>query len=170
MIVTSLVVDDSTINLNLISIILTSVGIIVSSVIAVLLYTFQKRSTEKLLSIQSNLESTEQTLNAMMNTELLLYRNLKPVVAHCYSAALELHPDKELKGGPPANDTKERAAWHRGRADELLKQAHAVKYMAESNMHSFQDDVYQSLNAFVDVCLNQAFDYTMEYVPDAETP
>jgi hypothetical protein len=169
MIVTSLVVGDTTINLSLISIGLTIVGIILSSGIAVLLYIFQKRSTEKLLSIQANMESTEQALNSMMNTELLLYRDLAPVIAHCYSTALGLHPDKELKGGPPEKDTKARVRWHRERSDELLKRAHTVKYQAEANIHSLPEPVFQSLNAFVGLCMNQAYDYAMTYIPDTET-
>lgn len=143
MVVTSLVTGDSTIDLNVISICLTIVGILISAGVAVLLYNFQKRSIAKLLSIQSNMENTKQALNSLMNTELQLYRrDLKPAIAHCYSTALGLHPDKELKGGPSVDNPKARAAWHRGRSDELLKRAHAVKYLAEANINSIPEHIF----------------------------
>jgi hypothetical protein len=103
-----------------------------------------------------------------MNPELQTYRDLAPVISHCYSTALLLHPDKELKGGPPISDAKARTKWHRERFDELLKKAHTIQYMAEGNVSFIPEKVLQNLNNFVDICMNQAFDYALAYIPDTE--
>ncbi len=168
MALTSIMIGDVLIDMSVVSIGLTIVGILLSSGIAVLLYNFQKRSTAKLLNIQNNLANTESALNAMMDPELQAYRDLAPVISHCYSTALLLHPDKELKGGPPESDAKARTKWHRERSDELMKKAHTIQYITEANISFIPEKVLQSLNNFIDVCMNQAFDYALAYIPDAD--
>ncbi|MDD2286951.1 MAG: hypothetical protein PHQ11_16315, partial [Paludibacter sp.] len=56
----------------------------------------------------------------------------------------------------------------RERSDELLKKAHTIQYITEANISFIPEKVLQSLNTFIDVCMNQAFDYALAYIPDTE--
>ncbi len=168
MTLTGIMIGDVLIDMSILSIGLTIVGILISTTVAILLSRFQKQSIAEMLNIQNNLANTESALNAMMDPELQAYRDLAPVISHCYSAALLLHPDKELEGGPPASDAKARTKWHRERSDELLKKAHTIQYMTEANVSFIPEKVLQSLNTFIDVCMNQAFDYALAYIPGTD--
>jgi len=162
MILTSILINNSTDTLAIISIVLTFVGIGVTIVVAVLVYNFQNTSTRDMLKM-------EHTLNTIMDNEIQLYGHLTQAVAECYSYALGLHPGQGLGGGPSSRDFEARDTWHRKRCNELSDKAHVVKVLAEANASFFPEKIIDDLKKFGDICLDQACDYESAYIPEAQT-
>jgi len=163
MILTSILLNNSTDVLAIISIVFTFVGIGVTIVVAVLVYNFQNTSTRDMLKM-------EHTLNTILDNEILLYRTLTPVVADCYSYALGLHPGQGLGGGPSSRDVEARDTWHRKRCYELSDKAHRVLVLTDANISFFPKKIIDDLKKFSEVCSDQACDYESAYIPEAQTP
>jgi len=161
MIVTGILLNNSPDTLAIISIVLTLIGIIITIVVAVLVYNFQNKSTRDMLKI-------EHTLSTFMDNEILLYRTLTPVVADCYSYALGLHPGHGLGGGPSSRE--ERNKWHEERCNELLEKVRKVEVLSEASTSSIPENIIVDLRKFAETCSYQACDYAQAYIPEAQTP
>jgi polyhydroxyalkanoate synthesis regulator phasin len=161
MILTSILLNNSTDVLAIISIVFTFVGIGVTIVVAVLVYNFQNTSTRDMLKM-------EHTLNTILDNEIQLYGHLTQAVAECYSYALGLHPSLGLGGGPSSRNFEARDTWHRERCNELFNKARTVLVLTEAYVSFFPEKIIDDLKKFGDICLDQACDYTHAYIQEAQ--
>lgn len=146
-----------------ISYILSLIDILVSIVMAWLIYRLQKSADNERMITQQNIERTNQIINLFMDAELSLYQTARQIVTDCYLSASTLHPTYALVGGP--HSYNERDEWHRARCNDLLEKIRSIRLLKEANSMIFSKNILESLEKFIEICNEQVSDYSTVYIP-----
>jgi len=139
---------------------LTIVGVIISSVLAIILYHFQDTATTKLIKRQKDVNKVNHALNLLTEREINIYDTISPFVTDCYENAKNLHPLRAAQN--PINFQEKKEEYYKWFIDQYTdsrKKAHEILLLAETNKDFLPKDIIEALDKFGNVCEDHAILY-----------
>ena len=145
--------------------ILTIIGIIISVVVAIVLFHFQNTATKKLLILQNDVTKVNHALNLLTETEIKIYSAISPFVSDCYMTATKLHPLRAAQN--PIKFQENQDEYYKWFLDQYLKsreKAHAILSLAETNKDFLPENIIEALHKFGEECENHSIQYYSTYM------